>query len=91
LSLVPILKGDTRQGHDYLFFEHIGRKAIMHGDWKLLAMNNKPWELYNLQRDRTEVENVAAQYPQIVKDLSDKWQEWALRHNVLPKPETVKK
>jgi arylsulfatase A-like enzyme len=90
-SLVPVLKGNKRQGHDYLFFEHIGRKAIIHGDWKLLALNNKPWKLYHLGRDRTEVDDAAAQYPEIVKKLSAKWQEWAAQNNVFPKPPAAKK
>lgn len=90
-SLVPVLKGNKRQAHDFLFFEHLGRKAIIHGDWKLLALNNKPWELYNLRHDRTEVVNVAADHPEIVKELSDKWQAWAVQSNVFPKPTTVKR
>lgn len=89
-SLVPILKGNKRQEHDYLFFEHLGRKAAIHGDWKLLAPNNKPWELYDLRDDRTEVENVATKYPEIVKALSGRWQEWAVQNNVFPKPAAVK-
>ncbi|MBT1688503.1 arylsulfatase [Dawidia soli] len=90
-SLVPVLKGNRRQAHDYLFFEHLGRKAVIHGRWKLLAVNQKPWELYDLQRDRTEIENVAAQHPDLVKELSAQWQTWAVQNKVLPKPASVKR
>ncbi|WP_114778539.1 arylsulfatase [Botryobacter ruber] len=86
-SLVPVLQGKQRQGHEYLFFEHIGRKAVRHGDWKLVALNNKPWELYNLKNDRTEVHNLAAKHPEMVDQLAAKWLEWAQQHNVLPKPQ----
>lgn len=90
-SLLPVLKGNKRQQHDYLFFEHLGRRAVIHGEWKALALNQKSWELYDLRGDRTEVENVAAQHPEIVKELSDKWQAWAVQNNVLPKPAAVKR
>lgn len=85
-SLVPILKGKKRKGHDYLFFEHIGRRAVIHGDWKLVALNKSNWELYNLKKDRTEMNNLANKYPEIVEKLSKTWQKWAETHNVLPKP-----
>ncbi|QKJ28561.1 arylsulfatase [Mucilaginibacter mali] len=86
ISLVPILKGKKRQGHDYLFFEHIGRRAVIHGDWKLLALNNAPWELYNLKEDRSEMHDLITEHPDIAENLTKAWQEWANSHNVLPKP-----
>ncbi|MGV3641122.1 MAG: arylsulfatase [Adhaeribacter sp.] len=85
-SLVPVFQGQQRQGHEYLFFEHIGRRAVRHGDWKMLTINNKPWQLYNLKQDRTEMHDLAAQHPEIVSRLDKKWQEWAHQNKVLPKP-----
>ncbi|WP_316767187.1 arylsulfatase [Pedobacter frigiditerrae] len=89
-SIVPILHNKQRQGHDYLFFEHIGRRAVIHGDWKLLALNNDQWQLYNLKNDRSEMNNVATVNPDIVAKLSIAWQDWAESHNVLPKPPKAK-
>ncbi len=86
LSLVPVLNGKHRKDHDYLFFEHIGRKAVRHGDWKLVALNKQPWELYNLQNDRTEIHNLVDKHPEIVEKLSNAWQQWAENNKVLPKP-----
>jgi arylsulfatase len=85
-SLVPILTGKKREAHEYLFFEHIGRRAVRNGDWKMVKINNKPWELYNLKSDRTEMHDLAVQNPGLVKKLEAKWQEWANTHQVLPKP-----
>ncbi|WP_338152730.1 sulfatase-like hydrolase/transferase [Rufibacter ruber] len=90
-SLVPIFQGKQRQGHEYLFFEHIGRRAARHGDWKIVTLNNKPWELYNLKTDRTERVDLADKHPEIVKSMAAKWQEWATSHQVLPKPNVAKK
>jgi arylsulfatase A-like enzyme len=42
------------------------------------------WELYDLAADRSEVDNVAAQHPDIVKELSQQWLVWADRVGVKP-------
>jgi arylsulfatase A-like enzyme len=89
-SLVPILQGKKREGHEYLFFEHIGRKAARYGDWKIVALNNRPWELYHIKNDRTEMHNLAGQHPELVKKMGRKWQEWAHQNQVLPKPVRAK-
>ncbi|AKQ46182.1 arylsulfatase [Rufibacter radiotolerans] len=90
-SLVPVFQGKKREVHEYLFFEHIGRRAVRHGDWKIVTLNNKPWELYNLKEDRTEMNNLAAQHPEKVKQLAAKWQEWADQNQVFPKPTVASK
>ena len=73
-----------------LYFEHEANRAVIEGQWKLVAdkapnppfINN--WELYNLGEDRSETNNLAAQYPQKVKELSALWYQWAQTHLVLP-------
>ena len=73
-----------------LFFEHEANRAVIKGHWKLVADKapNPPfiknWELYNLGTDRSETNNLAAQYPQKVKELSTLWYQWAQTHLVLP-------
>jgi arylsulfatase A-like enzyme len=79
-----------------LFWEHEGNRAIRMGKWKLVARAwtdsefgrsglNK-WELYDLDADRTELNNLASQYPDRVKAMSASWVEWAQRLHVLPWP-----
>ncbi len=58
-----------------LFWRVGGKRAIRHGDWKLVRMSND-WELYNLQDDLSETHNVSARYPEIVRDLSETWMKW---------------
>ncbi|MEJ7691491.1 sulfatase-like hydrolase/transferase [Daejeonella sp.] len=87
LSLVKIFKGEQRQAHEYLFFEHLNSKAVRYGDWKLVSLNEKSaWELYNLKDDRTETNNLARQNPQLLEKMKTKWFEWANSSKVLPKP-----
>jgi arylsulfatase A-like enzyme len=81
-SLLPVFQGEARQPHDYLFWEHKKHEAIRHGKWKLVAENRGQWELYDLQRDRSENRNLANKHPQIVQQLKSKYEEWAQRVGV---------
>ncbi|WP_370526823.1 arylsulfatase [Bacteroides sp. 51] len=88
-SLNPIFKTGTREGHDYIGFEHFNEKAFVGNDgWKIVqkAGKNQKWELYNLNNDRTELRNVAGQYPEKLAEMKDKYGAWAKRCMVLPAP-----
>ena len=67
-SLVPIFKTGHREGHDYLGFEHYNERAFLSNDgWKLVRPGeNAKWELYNLNEDRSEMHNLAAQYLSLI-------------------------
>jgi arylsulfatase len=60
-----------------LFWEHLGNKAVRKGDWKLVAKNGEPWELYQITEDPVERNDIAYLYPEKVNELSDMWREWA--------------
>ncbi len=83
-SLAPLLKGSQEPIHPALYWEHEGNRAIRVGDWKLVAKNKQPWELYDLRTDRSELNNLAAGDPNRVKTLADQWQKWADASFVLP-------
>ncbi len=74
-SLVPAFTKDGSVHHEYLFFQHIGNRALRVGDWKLVAAGRKgPWELYNLRNDRCESNNLADKFPEKVKELAARWE-----------------
>ncbi|HEX6927077.1 MAG TPA: arylsulfatase [Longimicrobiaceae bacterium] len=86
-SLLPILRGEEREGHDAYFWEHMGARAVRSGDWKLVSTGaDQPWELYNLATDRTELHDLAEQHPERVRELEAKWTAWARSSQVLPRP-----
>lgn len=80
-SLLPLLMEQNKVIHDTLFWEHEGGKALRAGDWKIAALKNKPWELFNLASDRSEVHNLAELYPEKVKEMEAAWERWYKRVN----------
>jgi len=42
------------------------------------------WELYDLSKDRAEVNNLAAKYPKRVQELATRYQQWADEVGVVP-------
>lgn len=77
-SLLPIFQGKTREPHSELYFQLFDHRAIRNGDWKLTAVDNKAWELYNLTEDRSETIDLTEQHPEKVKALSTQWENWWL-------------
>ena len=86
-SLAPLLRGNQPAGDVTLYWEHFGSRAVRQGDWKLVALEDKPWELYNLAQDRTETQDLAERHPEWVAELEALWSDWAKRTQVLPAPE----
>lgn len=86
-SLLPAIQDKGQIGHEFLFWEHFGSQAIRQGDWKLVMLDNKSdWELYNLAEDRTETNNLVAQYPEKVEELANLWKKKAAQFQVYPAP-----
>ncbi|WP_346238837.1 arylsulfatase [Niabella insulamsoli] len=86
-SFVSALKGKKDNGHEILFNEHEGAKYARQQNWKLvMTQGQKKWSLYDLSKDPTELDDLAAQFPEKVKSLSESWNNWARQHHVLPKP-----
>ncbi len=78
-SLLPILQGRQRQGHDVLYWQFSRAKAIRTGKWKLVRYGQADWELYDLEKDRTELNNLAVQHPQKVKQMTALWEDWWIK------------
>ena len=69
-----------------LFFEHQGNRAVRMGQWKLVAFDDEPWELYDFSNDRTEMNNLVEKHPDIAKQLDKAWTLWAEENQVTPLP-----
>jgi arylsulfatase len=76
ISFLHELKGQQQQKHPYLYWEFAGyggQQAVRTGKWKAVRKNinkgNLKIELYNLDEDIIEQNDVADQYPEIVKQM----------------------
>jgi arylsulfatase len=72
-----------------LFFEHQGNRAVRDGKWKLVAFADQPWELYDIDRDRTEEDDLAIRYPERVASMNAAWETWASENQVTPLPDDL--
>ena len=79
-SLGLIWQGKQFEQHAPHFFEYFGSRGIRCSKWKLVAVKGKPWELYGMQADRSERNNMAAELPEKVKELSRLQVAWVVRH-----------
>jgi arylsulfatase len=87
-SLLPVLEGGTRQGHNALYWydPHIGAGAVRMRRWKLVSEGtDMPWEFYDMVEDRTETNDLADEQPDRVRSMAKNWYEWAARMGVVEK------
>ena len=84
VSLGPVFKGESLTRKNPIFWEHESNRAVRDGKWKLVAKADEPWELYDMENDRTEMHNLAVSNPDRVKALAAQWDAWEARANVLP-------
>jgi uncharacterized sulfatase len=79
LSFVPTLLHERAQAEHkslyWVFYERGGAQALRMGQWKAVQQPmNKPIQLYDLSKDLGETTDLAAQHPQIVKEMESEMQ-----------------
>ncbi|MCA9047269.1 MAG: sulfatase-like hydrolase/transferase [Planctomycetaceae bacterium] len=74
-SILPTLLGadavgHAQQPHEFLYWEFGNQTAVRIGQWKgIQPKQNADWELYDLTKDLSEAHDVAAEHPEIVKQM----------------------
>jgi arylsulfatase A-like enzyme len=73
------------------YFEMFGHRGVWHAGWKAVAFHppgtpyeHDQWELFHLDEDFSETQDLAATYPEKLAALVKLWWEEAEKHNVLP-------
>jgi len=78
ISFLPTLLGEEQAKHEFLyweFHERGGKQAILSGPWKAIRLgvgknSDGPLELYNLESDPYEKNNVAETHPDLVEKFA---------------------
>ena len=74
-----------------LMWEHYGNRAIRQGKWKLVALSGKHWELYDMEKDRSELNDLAETHREKATELATLWEQNAQRTRIYPRPGKRKK
>ena len=77
------------------YYEMVGTRGIWHKGWKAATVHapvpsdqgkfdKDVWQLFNVEEDRSESKDLAAQFPEKVKEFQELWMAEAKKNNVLP-------
>jgi len=70
VSIAPTLLGTGHQRHrDFIIHEAGNGQSIIRGKYKLVRSKKSPLELYDLEADHAEANDIAADHPELVKEL----------------------
>ena len=81
-SLMPAISGRPWERQQPIVWEHEGNRAVRDGSWKLVSEHGKGWELYDMEADRTELNDLAGSEPARVAVMERVYLEWAERCGV---------
>lgn len=76
-SLLPIIKGEKREDHEFLYFHFGNNRAVRKGKWKVVSARGGPWELYDMVADRTELKDLSKSRPKLRNQLIKVWYDFA--------------
>ena len=90
VSLLPAFKNGTMERNKPVFLEWRNGRGVIDGHWKLVvhevrsqdkqsglwAFSTGEWELYDLSKDRTEINNLADSHPEKLAELKAKYEAW---------------
>jgi arylsulfatase len=91
-SLLPRLLGRRWQREQALYWEHEGNCAVRDDQLKLVRRYGGDWELYDMERDRVELNDLARRgNRRLVRRLSQQHAQWAERVGVVDWKEQLPK
>jgi len=88
-SILPLLNGETTElsaekGMGWELFEG---KAYIKGNWKILRLGqpfgNGTWQLYDLEKDPGEINDLSQQFPEKRDSLINDWMKYAEENGVI--------
>lgn len=83
--------GDAASPKTVQYFEMMGHRGIYVDGWKAvtrhqsgMSFDDDSWELYHVAEDRSECHDLAAERPEVLAELIERWWQEAEEHGVLP-------
>lgn len=92
-SVAQVLGDREHPGRDVQYFECVTRRAYIEGRYKIVSPEGPTpetgatggiWELYDLSADPTETRDLAAEHPELVAELAERWTAQAWLNTVFP-------
>lgn len=84
-NLLPLLRGEKEHNPDNTYFWHTyTSRASRWKQWRIVKFGKETsWRLYNIEEDPGETTNLAAKYPEVVKEMDKRYYNW---RNQMPEP-----
>ena len=76
-NILSIFEGQNYVRKKPLFFAYGKTRAMRQGKWKIVYENK--WQLFNISEDRSELNDIADQHPEKLKNMISNWDQWAQR------------
>jgi arylsulfatase len=95
VSFVSVLRDpEVPSPHREQYAESGGNRGYYRDGWKLLTRHQPgtqyedgEWQLFDVRSDPTEIDNVAAEFPDKVRELAEAWESAAWSNTVFPLPD----
>ena len=99
-SLAPVF-ANQELDREAIYWEHEGNRAVRMGKWKLISKASKKrsfiwdqieelsqenWELFDMENDRTEMNDISKENTDVVSKMANMWLTWAARTEAIPRP-----
>ncbi len=87
-SIVPMIQGRAGVADRTFYWEHEGNRAVRSGRWMLVSLPGvgREFELYDIDADRVQAHDLAAEQPEVAARLHGMYDAWATRVGVIPWP-----
>jgi len=86
-SIVPVLDGSSKVVHEEgMGWELFEMKAYRKGNYKILRLpipfGSGNWELYDIEKDPIESNDISKLHPEIKADLIKRWEDYAKKNGI---------
>ena len=83
-SWVDAFHGKSIPAREYLYTQFHTNRALFQGSFKISSFRGNAWELYNIEEDRSELNDLAPENPEILSEMVRSWRAIAKEKDNLP-------